>query len=370
VTDALPEARFVDTDPLAITADMIAAYETLTGKTLQPAQPERLFIDWLAYQIVLQRIAMNEVGRQCLLAYARYPMLDYIGDLPGVSRLPAQAAGALFSVELARPLPTDLTINGLRVRSSDAAWVFAQTAPITIPAGQPGATALFKATVTGLAGNGLPVGTLATLEGTLPVGVARVVQLSVSYGGSDREDDERLRARIQSAPERFSTAGPAGAYRWHALSAHASIRDAAVVQPEPGRVRVVILTDRGMPDQPILDLVAARLSDDRVRPLTDRVEVAAPIRVPYRLRARVTLLSGVDRATVKAALDRAAAAYVAERRAGLGRDLVPSQIIAALQVSGVHQVILSEPDFTPLDGAQWADANGVELTLAGESADG
>ena len=42
---SLPEPSFIDRDPQAITAEIVAQYEQLTGKTLYPAQVERLLID-------------------------------------------------------------------------------------------------------------------------------------------------------------------------------------------------------------------------------------------------------------------------------------------------------------------------------------
>ncbi len=38
------EYKFVPTDSSAIMARLISAYENMTGRTLQPADPDRLFI--------------------------------------------------------------------------------------------------------------------------------------------------------------------------------------------------------------------------------------------------------------------------------------------------------------------------------------
>jgi phage-related baseplate assembly protein len=47
------------------------------------------------------------------------------------------------------------------------------------------------------------------------------------------EADTAYRARIQLAPEAFSVAGPASAYRFYALSAAPTIADASVPRPGP-----------------------------------------------------------------------------------------------------------------------------------------
>ena len=88
--------QFVPDDSQAITQELITAYEAMTGKTLYPGQIERLLIDLIAYRETLVRTAINDTGRQNLVAFSRAPMLDYLGELVGVARLPAQSARALI----------------------------------------------------------------------------------------------------------------------------------------------------------------------------------------------------------------------------------------------------------------------------------
>jgi phage-related baseplate assembly protein len=46
------------------------------------------------------------------------------------------------------------------------------------------------------------------------------------------------------------------------------------------------------------------------------------------------------------------------------RDIVPSQIIAALSVAGVYAVTLTSPVLTPLSPGQWANCTAISLTTA------
>ena len=68
---SLPEPSFIDRDPQAITTEIVAQYELLTGKTLYPAQVERLLIDVIDYRETLVRIGIQEAAKQNLVAYAR-----------------------------------------------------------------------------------------------------------------------------------------------------------------------------------------------------------------------------------------------------------------------------------------------------------
>src|SRR5437588_13128694 len=92
----LPPPKFVNDadrlDPNLILADMIAAFEAAARRTLQPAQVERLLIDLYAYRESLVRNAIEYAARQNLLAFAAFPMIDYLGGLLGVTRLAAQPA--------------------------------------------------------------------------------------------------------------------------------------------------------------------------------------------------------------------------------------------------------------------------------------
>ena len=58
----LPRPHFVDRDPFTVTRESIGSYETMAGKALHPAQPERLMVDMVAYRETLTRIALQQAG--------------------------------------------------------------------------------------------------------------------------------------------------------------------------------------------------------------------------------------------------------------------------------------------------------------------
>lgn len=162
------------------------------------------------------------------------------------------------------------------------------------------------------------------------------------------ESDDRLRARAQLSLEGFSTAGPAGAYRFHALTAATAVRDAHVDSPAPGTVRVTVLAepsaDRadGVPDATLLADVQAALSAEDVRPLTDTVVVTAAAVVTYQVHARLALLPGPSAAVVIAAAEAAALGY-AEDQFYFGRPITVSGLKSALRQPGAVRVDLVSP---------------------------
>lgn len=158
------------------------------------------------------------------------------------------------------------------------------------------------------------------------------------------ESDTELRRRVQLSLEGFSTAGPRGAYIFHALSADADVLDANATSPAAGDVLITVLsrTGDGEADAGLLAAVEAALTDEDVRPLTDHVVVASAEVVEYAITATVYFYDGPDRAVVLASAQAAAQAYAAAQHR-IGRDVTLSGIYAALHQAGVQRVDLSSP---------------------------
>ncbi len=83
----LPAPSFIERDADKVTNEIVALYEQLSGKTLYPAQADRIFVDVIAHREMLLRISINEAGKQNLLQFATGVHLDYLGDFFGVVRL-------------------------------------------------------------------------------------------------------------------------------------------------------------------------------------------------------------------------------------------------------------------------------------------
>jgi phage-related baseplate assembly protein len=309
------------------------------------------------------RIAIQDAAQQSYVAFARAPFLDFLGGNIGVTRLAASPAQTTIRFTLAAVQPTDIIVPaGTRVQTTDGKIAFATAIDLRIAAGLTTGDVVADAVTAGEIGNAYAIGDVTVILDPV-ASVASAANLDVTANGAAIEDDERLRLRIQQAPNQFSVAGSVDAYRFHALSVSAAIADVSVQNPTPGTVRIYVLGVDGLPSSELLGDVAAALSDQKVRPLTDTVEVDAPTSVDYAITATVVLLTGVDGDPMLDALTAAANAYVAGRAAGLGRDVVPSQVVAALSLPGVYSVALSAPSLTTIDDSEWAHCTGITITL-------
>lgn len=158
------------------------------------------------------------------------------------------------------------------------------------------------------------------------------------------ESDSDFRYRIQLSLEGLSTAGPEGAYIFHALSADGLVLDASAISPNPGEVLVTVLSREGdgSANAPLLAAVDASLSAEDVRPLTDYVQVQGATIVPYQVEASLHFYAGPDRAVIMATAQAAIEAYT-ESQHRLGLDVTLSGIYAALHQPGVQRVELTAP---------------------------
>jgi len=361
----LPVPQFTDLDPARITAELVSQYEALTGRTLYPAQYERLFISLLAYLTTLNRNALQQACLQQLVLYASGAALDHRGVEMATPRLGALPALTTLRFTLPSGLVSDTPIQaGFQVQTKDAKAIFVTTQALVIPTGSTQGDVAAQCQTPGSVGNGYQPGDLCNPMDLLPA-VASVMNITATGGGTDPEDDDHYRQRILDAPNRFSVAGPAGAYRSLAFATHPDILDVTVEEARPGVVAVYVLLATGLPSQDLLNLIQTALLPETVRPLCDTVEVLPPVQAPFAIQANLTIFSSANETATLAAAQAAAETYRQDRQAGLGRDLVDSQLIKTLSVDGIYRVQLVGWTNQVLGASQWPFCTGIALTITG-----
>ena len=214
---------------------------------------------------------------------------------------------------------------------------------------------------------GTDLDNLAALFGVVRLVISPGNPSAVPPVAATLESDADLRRRAQLALEGFSTAGPEGAYVFHALSADADVLDVSATSPGPGDVLVTVLsrTGSGTAGAPLLAAVQAALNADDVRPLCDNVIVQSASIVSYAITATLFFYPGPDSAVVMAAAQAAATAYAAAQHR-IGRDVTISGLHAALHQPGVQRVVLTSPAAALTIGsaqASWCTA--ITLTNGG-----
>lgn len=365
------DIEFVSSDTKEVESSIIAEYELAAKRALADGDPIKLFLKTIASIIVQQKVAINYSAKQNLLAYAAGDYLDHLGILVGVTRIEASSAETTVRFIFSEKLGSAGTIpKGIRVSAGDGVF-FETVESTTINRDSTSIDIVCKCTVTGNTGNGYSIGSLNTLVDPL-IYVETVSNTSITAGGSDKEDDENFRARIQLAPESFSCAGPSGEYIALAKKASSEVVDVAVISESPGVVTIYPLLKEGkMPNTEVLADVLAICSAEDVRPLTDNVLTAQPeikeydIELTYYIDSTDKNLENSIKESVKNAVN----GYVNWQKDKLGRDINPSKLAYVIMKAGAERVLIESPNYTKIGKKEVAIAQNVQTIYAGVDTD-
>lgn len=351
--------------------EIITLYERLAERTLAKGDPVRLFLETIILIIVQQRSLIDYAAKQNLLAYASGDYLDHIGALLEVTRLEASRAMTTLKFTLSEAQSSVITIPvGTRASPGGGNILFATTESVDVPIGSTEITVTAECTVSGVQGNGYIAGQIRRLVDPFPYEMT-VTNITASYGGSDKENDENFRERIQIAPESFSVAGPKGAYEYYARSAHQDIIDVAVIGPpeiEAGYVRLYPLMKGGeLPSQEVLDAVLAKCGADDVRPLTDCVSAHKPDIVSYALNVKyyIDRAKATQSTEIQVSVENAIREWETWQRSKLGRDLNPSELNHRIISAGAKRAEITSPSFRVLKSSQLAVPSSKMITFGG-----
>ena len=367
----LPDINFAEKDAAVIEAEVISRFEEKMNRQLYPGDPWRQTLLTFVYWLSMLRNNIDFAGKQNLLKYSQEGFLQHLGAWLGVTLLEPASATTTLEFTLSIPLPSATIIPRGTRATPGGNIIFATEEDSEIPAGELSMTTPAKCTQAGMIGNGFLPGQINRLVDPFPFN-ATVQNTTLTQGGSDVEDWEAFRERINLVPESFSTAGPYGAYEYWARTAHPSIIDVRAKTPSPGVVDVIPLLEGGeIPTQTILDAVYAACSPDNRRPLTDHVIVRAPEEVLYGIdityyiaRSDMTVSQTIRDRAEKAVYD-----FILWQKSKLGRNINPSRLVEMVKGAGVKRVDLDTilPAFQQLAYFQLgaADMDDVKITFGG-----
>ena len=369
----LKDINFAEKSADVITSEIISLYESMTERVLARGDPVRLFLETITLIIIQQRALIDYSAKMNLLAYAEGEYLDHLGALLGVRRLEASHAKVTIKFSLSKSQPAKILIpEGTRVSPGNNI-LFALNNAVEINAGALTCEAVCTCTEAGIIGNDFLPGQIKKLVDVFPYELT-AENIDTSSGGTDIENDENFRERIQLAPESFSVAGPTGAYTYYARSANSDIEDCAVLGPHdnlgvpPGEVHIYpLMTGGNLPSQEILDEVYATCNAEDKRPDTDLVRVKMPQIVNYNLSVRFYIdssnssIAGQITNSVELAVNN----FISWQRAKLGRDINPSELNRKIINAGAKRCEIESPAFRVLLPYQLAIVNQVVINYGG-----
>ena len=367
--------QFISTDTNALVTQLIAAYEQITGITVQPASPERLFISWIADVIIQERVMNNYTGNQNIPSRAQGADLDALGELFYDNTRPAaQAALTTMRFHLSEPQPVAVLIpEGTRATDKNNTLVWETLNDAYVPIGDSYVDVIIRCQTVGVAGNNYAPGQINTLVDVFPY-YDHCANTTMSEGGADTATDDEYYALMRASMDAYSNAGSKGAYIYFAKKVSTEIADIVPNTPVAGQVNLyVLMADGTIAGEEIKSAVAAACNDDFIRPLTDLVVVADPETVSYDITftyyiSRTTAISAAD---IEAAVDTAVNDFIAWQGGKLGRDINPSHLMGLLMTTGIKRVELTAPAHMSLrDGSdntvpQVATIGAITITNGG-----
>ena len=345
-------------------------YKELTGSVpvLSDAAPEKLLqyaIAMLGGQ-VLQYIQDKGNGEMLATSYGSY--LDQLAANFGIARKAAECAKVTVRFTLAAAQDSVTAIPaGTRVRTANGLYFYTLDYAEIAPGGLT-ADVLTQAQAAGAESNGLETGTINTLVDPIPY-MKSVVNTEASHGGTDEEDDDTLSGRVFLAPSVYSCAGPADAYVYYAKAWRNDVADVKIDNPAPSEVDIYFVLDGGqLPTETELKEMQSYFEDEEQvrRPLTDKVTCKAPEEVSYSIELSY-YIGSADRnnvAAIQAAVADAVAGYKTWQRK-LGRDVNPTELIAAIRQAGAKRVKLTAPADTVVSAAQIARCDSETVRYGG-----
>jgi len=319
--------------------EMLSALEARCGFRPEESCDLAVRLYAAAAQIQALDIQTEWVLAQSFPQTAQGEYLDHHATMRGLQRMPAaKAMGTLrFSVKEAADVDFAIPVN--TVCMTEAEQRFRTTEDAVLPAGALYADVPAEAVDGGKDGN-VAKETITILT-ACPVGITGCTNPVVFTGGSDAEDDERLRTRILDSYQRLPNGANAAWYEKTAMD-HEGVAEAKAIGRARGigTVDVYIATEAGVPDEELLATVQEDLQ--KKREIAVDVRVLAPDAAEVAVSAQVETSAGVDFEAVRSTIEQAVAAFFSGHM--LGKSVRVAELTSLIfRQEGVENVRLLMP---------------------------
>lgn len=345
-------------------------WNELTGEdiVLHDTDEESILLDAISYIFYNAAQYVDNAGKMNTLKYAYDEFLDEFSARFGMTRLEAQPAHVTMKFTLTEAQASDYTVpEGTRVSGSNLEDIyFATNDDTVIPAGDTEITIPCTCTTAGTDGNNIAIGELDELVDTLPY-IDEVVNVTISDGGTDEEDDDTFAERIFLAPSTFSTAGTVDSYKYHTKSASSMVDDVNVSSPDPSYVTITITSKTGMPSQELTNIVTAYLNESVRKDITDRITVTGPS--PKTFNLTMTYYIGYENQkyeeTIKEKVEAAVEEYITWQTTKIGRNINPSKLQQMVMDAGANRVTVTAPEDVVVSDSELAVLGTKSVTYGG-----
>ena len=319
--------------------ELMAAFAEATGMEAAGSGDLAARMYAVAAQLWGLYVQCDWVNRQCFPQTAQGEYLDLHAQLRGVERREATAAEGVLRFTVDAAGAADREIAAGTVCMTAGLTRFETIEAGTLEAGETSVDIRARALEAGSAGN-VAAGTILQMA-VAPVGVSRCTNPVAFTGGTDREDDETLRARVLETYRRLPNGANAAFYQQGALSFDEVAAAAVIPRPRGvGSVDVVVSTAAGAPSAELLE----ELEDyfEARREIAVDVQVRAPEMETVDVTVQVAAEEGQDAQAVQDAVEAALRGWFDGRR--LGQSVLRAALgELVFHVEGVANYALTAP---------------------------
>lgn len=373
----LPSVDFLDgADFNFFKNGMIKAFQdkkselTNTTVVLQPADDQSIMLSAAATYMEWIMEHVQAAGEQTMLKDTWGEAEENRAAMVGLSRKDATAATTTLRFTLSEARDTVTSIpEGSTVSSTNGEIYFETTEYAEIPIGETSVDVPAECTLTGVIGNGYEAGSINSMTDIIAY-VESVANTTTSAGGTDAESDDDLKERIFLAPSSLSVAGPDDAYIYWCKAYNSNIGNVVVDSPSPVVVNIYfVMKDGSLPEEEVIKGLSEFLQDGNIRPLTDKVTVAAPAIQTFDVNVKYYINSSDSSkaVTIQSDVDQAVADYITWQSQVIGRDINPDELVKRMVEAGAKRVEITSPVFTtvsnlsiPQIGSKTVSYGGVE----------
>lgn len=325
------EIFYIDTDADRIWQAMLMAYMQNGGDVLYPGNEKEMLLRGVLAMIVQTAANVDNALKMDTLRFAVRDYLDLYGEKRGCYRISAKPAGAMVTLQLTTDGASKYIPAGTQM-THDGVVLYALDDDVRANADVLQVTVHVTCTETGTGGNNLTEGTEMQLMNYQNL-VNRAVVATMENTGRDAEDDESYRERIRLYGLGSVTTGPSARYEAAAKEVSKDIIDAKAVMTAPGTVTVYLLIGTEDGTEGIIRGVGTALDDEKTRPLTDLVHIAAAEKVGYRIFVKYNAGSENEADIMKAIRE-----YKEWQESRIGRAFNPDMLMSKLYQAGASRV--------------------------------
>ncbi len=347
------EYKFVDINSDELVSQLISGYEELTGNSVHPASPERIFIQWVANIVLQQQVITNYIGNQNLPSRATGENLNALGEyIYGISRPQAKAAYCRVAFYISEAQETAILVPaGTRVTDNNTSLYWETTEDRYFNIGETRIDVQVRCLTSGTIGNGVALGQINKVVDIYDycTGCSNV---SVSDGGADIATDEEYYTLMRASLDRYSCAGSRGAYEYYAKQVSTNIADVKAADVSEGRVGIFVLMNDGTIASEEIKLAVANVCfQSDIRPMTDFIYVDDPEVITYDIDFTyyISNTSTKSATEIEADVSKAVENYKSWQAGKLGRDITPDKLREFLYMAGVKRIELRSPNYTVLN---------------------